>query len=51
MTVQEKTNISTRELTRLPNNPRKITQHDLNILCDSLRLNGFYPHRPLAVER
>ena len=51
MTVQEKTNISTRELTRLPNNPRKSTQHDLNILCDSLRLNGFYPHRPLAVER
>lgn len=51
MKVHEKTNISTRELTGLPNNPRKITQHNLNILCDSLRLNGFYPHRPLAVER
>ena len=35
----------------LPNNPRKITQRDLNILCDSIRQNGFYEHRPIAVEK
>ena len=51
MTVQEKTNISTRELTGLPNNPRTITQVQLNRLCDSIRDNGFWEHRPLGVER
>lgn len=45
------TYISTRELTGLPGNPRKITQRDLNILCDSIRENGFYEHRPCAVEK
>ena len=43
--------INTRELVGLPGNPRKITQKDLNILCDSIRQNGFYEHRPCAVER
>lgn len=38
-------------MTGLPNNPRKITQRDLNILCDSIRENGFYEHRPCAVEK
>ena len=45
------TYINTRELVGLPGNPRKITQRDLNILCDSIRQNGFYEHRPCAVER
>ena len=51
MTNSTHISLPTRGLHNLPNNPRKITQHDLNILCDSLRLNCFYPHRPLAVER
>ena len=45
------TYISTRQLVGLPGNPRKITQRDLNILCDSIRENGFYEHRPCAVEK
>ena len=45
------TYISTRELTGLPNNPRTITQVQLNRLCDSIRDNGFWEHRPLGVER
>ena len=51
MKVSEKQMISTRALTGLPNNPRTITQADLNRLCDSIRQNGFWPHRPLGVER
>ena len=45
------TYISTRELTGLPNNPRTITQAQLNRLCDSIRCNGFWEHRPLGVEK
>ena len=51
MTHSSLTFINTRELVGLPGNPRKITQKDLNILCDSIRQNGFYEHRPCAVER
>lgn len=43
--------ISPRELVGLPNNPRTITQESLNRLCDSIRANGFWEHRPLGVER
>lgn len=43
--------IETTALVGLPNNPRTITQKDLNILCDSIRANGFYKHRPIAVEQ
>ena len=43
--------VSPSKLVGLPNNPRKITQADLNRLCDSLRDNGFWEHRPMAVER
>ena len=43
--------LSPRELEGLPNNPRTITQADLNRLCDSIRNNGFWKHRPLGVER
>ena len=42
--------MNTRKLTGLPNNPRKITQESLNRLCDSIRENGFWSHRPCAVE-
>jgi len=51
MTHSQLQYLSTRELVGLKNNPRKITQKDLNILCDSIRLNGFYEHRPCAVEQ
>ena len=43
--------LSTRELVGNPKNPRTITQQDLNRLCDSLRANGFWEHRPIAAER
>ena len=39
-----------RRLKVLPNNPRTITQAKLNQLCDSIRENGFYAHKALAVE-
>lgn len=51
MTHGPLTYLSTRELVGLPNNPRTITQADLNRLCDSIRDNGFWEHRPLGVER
>ena len=50
MKTSEKVNISLRKLVGLPNNPRKITQADLNKLCDSIRNNGYWEHRPAAVE-
>ncbi len=50
MKCSEKINISTRQLVGLPNNPRTITQEDLNKLCDSIRQNGYWEHRPAAVE-
>ena len=50
MKTSEKINISLRKLVGLPNNPRKITQADLNKLCDSIRNNGYWEHRPAAVE-
>lgn len=33
-----------------PHNPRKISKEDFKRLCDSIRLNGFWEHRPLALE-
>ena len=45
MKTSEKVNISLRKLVGLPNNPRKITQADLNKLCDSIRNNGYWHHR------
>lgn len=50
MTVGELIWVSPSKLTPLPNNPRTITQADLNRLCDSLRENGFWTHRAMAVE-
>lgn len=43
--------LDTRDLVGNPKNPRKITTADLNKLCDSIRENGFWEHRPMAVER
>ena len=42
--------LSTRDLIPHPRNPRKISQEDLNRLCDSIRNNGYWEHRPMAVE-
>ena len=50
MKTSEKINISLRKLVVLKNNPRKITQESLNRLCDSIRDNGYWEHRPAAVE-
>ena len=50
MKASEPQLISLRRLKVLPNNPRKITQASLNTLCDSIRQNGFYRHKALAVE-
>lgn len=43
--------VDTRDLIGNPKNPRKITTDDLNRLCDSIRQNGFWEHKPMAVER
>ena len=50
MKASEPQLISLRRLRVLPNNPRTITQAKLNELCDSIRQNGYYRHKPLAVE-
>ena len=42
--------IPLRDLLPHPKNPRKITQENLNRLCDSIRQNGYWEHRPCAVE-
>ncbi len=42
--------IDTRRLMGNPRNPRRITKQALNRLCDSIRFNGFWRHRPMAVE-
>ena len=51
MKCSEKQMMDTRDMVTLPNNPRTITTKDLNRLCDSIRQNGWWPHRPIAVER
>ena len=51
MKCSELTILDTRELVGNPKNPRKITTASLNRLCDSIRQNGFWRHRPIAVER
>ena len=33
-----------------PHNPRKISKEDFRRLCESIKLNGFWEHRPLALE-
>ena len=51
MKASELTILDTRDLVGNPKNPRKITTASLNKLCDSIRANGFWQHRPIAVER
>lgn len=38
------------DLTALANNPRKITKADFQRLVDSININGFWKHRPMALE-
>lgn len=38
-----------KKLSLLEGNPRKITKADFDRLVDSIRINGFWPHRPMAV--
>ena len=38
------------ELHQHPHNPRKISKDDMKRLVDSIKLNGFWEHRPLALE-
>lgn len=40
----------TSQLHMLTSNPRKISEAGMRKLCESLRLNGFWEHRPLAIE-
>lgn len=51
--VQTNNNIEYRnvsDLSLLKCNPRKITKADFNRLCDSIRINGFWIHRPIALS-
>lgn len=38
------------ELSLLKSNPRKITRADMDRLVDSIRVNGFWIHRPIALS-
>lgn len=38
------------ELHPLPENPRTITKSDMDKLVDSIKINGFWEHRPMAIE-
>ena len=39
------------EIDLLPENPRTITKADFQRLVDSIKINGFWKHRPLALVR
>jgi len=41
---------SVSDLVLLKSNPRKITKADFERLCDSIRINGFWIHRPIALS-
>lgn len=38
-----------KDLSLLKDNPRKISKEDMNRLLDSIKINGFWYHRPLAI--
>lgn len=38
------------ELSLLEDNPRKITSKDMDRLVDSIRINGFWKHRPITLS-
>ncbi len=42
--------VPTDDLTLFSQNPRKIKKADFDRLVDSIKINGFWKHRPLAVE-
>lgn len=50
MKVEGLTYRNVSDLHLLEQNPRKITKKDFARLVDSIRVNGFWPHRPLALE-
>lgn len=39
------------DINLLPNNPRTITKEDMERLVDSIQFNGFWEHRPMAIEQ
>lgn len=39
-----------KQLVKLPGNPRKIGKKGLRMLEDSIRANGFWKHRPIAIS-
>lgn len=45
-----KTMLNLNELKKLENNPRYITEKEFERLKDSIRKNGFFAHRPIAVS-
>lgn len=50
MRVEEMRYRPVSKLHLLDTNPREITPEDFNRLVESIRDNGFWPHRPLALE-
>lgn len=50
MKMSETIDLALSQLQPLPNNPRKITKADFEKLVDSIKINGFWRHRPEAVE-
>lgn len=51
--AEQKGNIEYRKLTDLKgldNNPRKITKANFEKLVDSIKINGFWEHRPIALS-
>lgn len=51
MQCSEITNYKTSELTLLPGNPRTIKKADFERLVDSIKINGFWKHRPCALKK
>ena len=50
MKVEKLTYRNPKDLHQHPHNPRKISKEDFERLVDSLRCNGFWEHRPEALE-
>ena len=46
MVTSELTYIKLSEVSLLPYNPRKIKKADFDRLIDSIKINGFWKHRP-----
>ena len=50
MKVSEVTYYKVSSLQQLKENPRTITKADFEKLVDSIKINGFWKHRPLAIK-